>query len=99
MSSSKQKINGSNAKSGLTQKSSSLRLTTKEFKKGERVMLRSHDQVTKQRLVLGIQLINESWFYFVEWMPPALEECTSLDNRLALVQEKDLVRVVFNSKQ
>jgi Protein of unknown function (DUF1392) len=62
------------------------------FKLGERVMLCSHHEGTKQRLVLGIQLVNNSWFYFVEWMPPALEEI-SLDSRLALVSERDLVRV------
>ncbi|NDJ25914.1 DUF1392 domain-containing protein [Nostoc sp. B(2019)] len=65
------------------------------FVLGDRVMLRSNDEGTRQRLILGIQLLNRSWFYFVEWMPPALEEATSLDDRLAFVAQKDLVRVLF----
>ncbi|WP_341529866.1 DUF1392 family protein [Nostoc sp. UHCC 0302] len=63
------------------------------FVLGDHVILRSDDEWTKQRLILGIQLLNRSWFYYVEWMPPALEEATTLDDRLAFVQEKDLVRV------
>ncbi|WP_341530155.1 DUF1392 family protein [Nostoc sp. UHCC 0302] len=65
------------------------------FVLGDRVILRSDDQRTKQRLILGIQLLNRSWFYYVEWMPPALEEVNTLDDRLALVQEKDLARMLF----
>ena len=65
------------------------------FVLGDRVILRSDDQRTKQRLILGIQLLNRSWFYYVEWMPPALEEVTSLDDRLAFVPQKDLARVLF----
>ncbi|WP_320073228.1 DUF1392 family protein [Nostoc sp. MG11] len=65
------------------------------FLLGERVMLLSDDQRTKQRLILGIQLLNRSWFYYVEWIPPALEEATTLDDRLAFVPQKDLVRVLF----
>ncbi|WP_341528425.1 DUF1392 family protein [Nostoc sp. UHCC 0302] len=53
----------------------------------ERIMLLSDDQRTKQRLILGIQLLNRSWFYYVEWMPPALKEVTSLDDRLAFVPQ------------
>ncbi|WP_341531611.1 DUF1392 family protein (plasmid) [Nostoc sp. UHCC 0302] len=62
---------------------------------GDRIMLLCDDQRTKQRLILGIQLLNRSWFYEVEWMPPALDETTSLDERLAFVAQKDLVRVLF----
>jgi Protein of unknown function (DUF1392) len=63
------------------------------FVLGERILLRSHNQGTRQRLIMGIQLLNRSWFYFVEWMPPALEEVTTLDDRLAFVPQRDLVRV------
>ena len=63
------------------------------FVLGDRIMLLSDDQRTKQRLILGIQLLNRSWFYYVEWMPPALEESTTLDDRLAFVPQKDLARV------
>lgn len=62
---------------------------------GERVMLRSIDDSPKQRLILGAQLLNGSWSYYIEWMSPALEEKTKLSDRLALVPQKDLVRVMF----
>ncbi|WP_193197959.1 DUF1392 family protein [Nostoc sp. MG11] len=75
-----------------------MQLATQElpaFVLGDRVMLRSDDQWTKQRIVLGIYLLNKSWFYYVESMPPALKETTSLNDRLAFVPQKNLVRVLF----
>ncbi|MEA5508001.1 DUF1392 domain-containing protein [Halotia wernerae UHCC 0503] len=63
------------------------------FVLGERVMFRFHGNSTKQRLILGIRLVNESWLYVVELVSPALEKTISFENRLALVREKDLVRV------
>jgi Protein of unknown function (DUF1392) len=65
------------------------------FLLGERMMLRSDDQWTKQRLILGIHLLNRTWFYYVESIPPSLKEVTTLDDRLVFVPQKDLVRVFF----
>ena len=42
------------------------------------------------RLILGVQLINETWFYTIEWESPRLAKD---DNSLAWVAEDDLVRV------
>lgn len=42
------------------------------FALGERVILCSHDKGTKQRLILGIALVHNSWFYLVELMSPTL---------------------------
>ncbi|MHC5862146.1 DUF1392 family protein, partial [Nostoc sp.] len=42
------------------------------FVLGERVILCSHDKGTKQRLILGIALVHNSWFYMVELMSPTL---------------------------
>ncbi|WP_193199944.1 DUF1392 family protein [Nostoc sp. MG11] len=65
------------------------------FVLGDRVMLRSDDEGTRQRIVLGTQLLNRTWFYYVEWMPSALEEVTTLDDRLVFVSQLDLVRVLY----
>jgi hypothetical protein len=63
------------------------------FVLGERVMLCSHDRGTKQRLILGIGLVNNSWFYIVELMSPTLTPPLTISNRFSLVGEKSLVRV------
>ncbi|MCC5669815.1 DUF1392 domain-containing protein [Nostoc sp. CHAB 5784] len=63
------------------------------FVLGERVMLCSHDKETKQRLILGIALVNNSWFYIVELMSPTLTPPLTISNRFSLVGEKSLVRV------
>jgi hypothetical protein len=60
---------------------------------GERVILCSHDKGTKQRLILGIALVNNSWFYLVELMSPTLIKTPTISNRFSLVGEKSLVRV------
>ncbi|MBD2731842.1 DUF1392 family protein [Nostoc sp. FACHB-892] len=63
------------------------------FVLGERVILCSHDKGTKQRLVLGIALVHNSWFYLVELMSPTLIKIPTISNRFSLVGEKSLVRV------
>ncbi|WP_375512225.1 DUF1392 domain-containing protein [uncultured Nostoc sp.] len=63
------------------------------FVLGERVILCSHDKGTKHRLILGIALVNNSWFYLVELMSPMLTQSLSISNRLSLVGEKSLLRV------
>ncbi|MCC5624800.1 DUF1392 domain-containing protein [Nostoc sp. CHAB 5715] len=63
------------------------------FVLGERVMLCSHDKGTKQRLILGIGLVNNSWFYLVELMSPTLTQSRTISNHFSLVGEKSLVRV------
>jgi len=63
------------------------------FVLGERVMLCSHDKGTKQRLILGIVLVNNSWFYLVELMSPMLTKPLTISNRFSLVGEKSLMRV------
>ncbi len=60
---------------------------------GQRVMLCSHDKGTKQRLILGIALVNNSWFYVVELMSPTLTKSRTISNRFSLVGEKSLMRV------
>ncbi|BCL39932.1 DUF1392 family protein [Nostoc sp. MS1] len=60
---------------------------------GDRVMLVGHAPVTKQRLVLGVQLVDRGWFYVVEWQSPMLVPTISMFNRSSLVREEDLVRV------
>ena len=42
------------------------------------------------RLILGVQLINETWFYTIEWESPRLAKD---DNSLAWVAEDDLVKI------
>ncbi len=59
----------------------------------ERVMLCSHDKGTKQRLILGIGLVNNSWFYVVELVSPTLTQSQTISNRFSLVGERSLVRV------
>ncbi|WP_242054216.1 DUF1392 family protein [Nostoc sp. FACHB-888] len=63
------------------------------FVLGERVILCSHDKGTKQRLILGIALVHDSWFYLVELMSPTLIKTPTISNRFSLVGEKSLVRV------
>ncbi|AUB43373.1 Protein of unknown function DUF1392 (plasmid) [Nostoc flagelliforme CCNUN1] len=63
------------------------------FVLGETVMLCSHDKGTKQRLILGIGLVNNSWFYLVELVSPTLTQSRTISNRFSLVGEKSLVRV------
>ncbi|MCC5622165.1 DUF1392 domain-containing protein [Nostoc sp. CHAB 5715] len=64
------------------------------FVLGEIVMLCSHDKGTKQRLILGIALVNNSWFYVVELVSPTLTQSLTICNRFSLVGEKSLVRVL-----
>lgn len=63
------------------------------FVLGERVMLCTHDKGTKQRLILGIALVQKSWFYVVELMSPTLTPPPTISNRFSLVGEKSLMRV------
>jgi len=63
------------------------------FVLGERVMLCSHDKGTKQRLILGIVLVDCSWFYVVELVSPTLTKTPTIFNRFSLVSEKSLMRV------
>ncbi|BCL40128.1 hypothetical protein NSMS1_65750 (plasmid) [Nostoc sp. MS1] len=63
------------------------------FAVGDRVLLRFSSHATKQRLVLGVVLVNNSWFYVVEMLSPALSPVLGSPIRFPLVSEKDLVRV------
>ncbi|MHC5671211.1 DUF1392 domain-containing protein [Nostoc sp.] len=63
------------------------------FVLGERVILCSHDKGTKQRLILGIALVHNSWFYMVELVSPTLTQSRTISNRFSLVGEKSLLRV------
>ncbi|AUB44518.1 Protein of unknown function DUF1392 (plasmid) [Nostoc flagelliforme CCNUN1] len=64
------------------------------FVLGERVMLCSHDKGAKHRLLtLGIALVNNSWFYLVEFISPQLTPTLTIFNRFSLVGEKSLMRV------
>ena len=61
---------------------------------GDRVMLVGDAPATKQRLVLGIQVVDKAWFYLVEWQSPMLDNSTSSFNSSSLVAEADLIRVM-----
>ncbi|BBD63309.1 hypothetical protein NIES2109_61590 (plasmid) [Nostoc sp. HK-01] len=63
------------------------------FVLGDRVMLRFDSHATKQRLILGIVLVNNAWFYVVELMSPALVRPLAAPVRFPLVGETDLIRV------
>ncbi|MCC5633631.1 DUF1392 domain-containing protein [Nostoc sphaeroides CHAB 2801] len=68
---------------------------------GQKVILTSHGNDAKQRLILGIALVNNSWFYLVELVSPTLvlsaaeglTKSPTIFNRFSLVGEKSLVRV------
>ncbi|MCC5605000.1 DUF1392 domain-containing protein [Nostoc favosum] len=60
---------------------------------GQKVILCSYSNDTKQRLILGVALVNNSWFYLVELMSPTLTPPLTISNRFSLVGEKSLVRV------
>ncbi|HEY9799438.1 MAG TPA: DUF1392 family protein [Leptolyngbyaceae cyanobacterium] len=60
---------------------------------GDRVMLVKDAPTTKQRLVLGIQVVDKTWFYLVEWRSPMLVKSIFTFNT-SLVREEDLVRVM-----
>ncbi|MBD2457710.1 DUF1392 family protein [Nostoc sp. FACHB-87] len=59
----------------------------------ERVMLRFDAHATKQRLILGIVLVNNAWFYVIEMISPALVQPLAAPARFPLVGEQDLIRV------
>jgi len=63
------------------------------FVLGDRVLLQFPNRGTNQRLVLGIELIEKSWFYKVELASPTFPKATSMTNRFSLVRQEDLVRV------
>jgi len=65
------------------------------FAIGDRVILRCLPPGTKQRLILGIQLVNNSWCYAVEMMSPTLSQTLTTPHRFALVSERDLIRVLL----
>ncbi|MBW4458552.1 MAG: DUF1392 domain-containing protein [Nostoc indistinguendum CM1-VF10] len=67
------------------------------FRLGELVEFRFHGDGPPVRIVQGIQLINDSWFYMIEWMSPAISEkgdevFTSKDS-IARMTDYDLERV------
>ncbi|MBD2492288.1 DUF1392 family protein [Aulosira sp. FACHB-615] len=64
-----------------------------EFALGDRVLLRSLGYGKKQRLVLGIQLVDGAWFYLIEFSSPSLDHTNNKPNRFYLIAEKDLVKV------
>ena len=61
---------------------------------GDRVLLVSNPPTTKQRLVLGIQVVDNAWFYLVEWRSPMLVPTSIICDGVSLVREEDLVRVM-----
>jgi hypothetical protein len=61
---------------------------------GDRVMLVSNPPTTKQRLVLGLQVVDSAWYYLVEWRSPMLFPTSLACDRFSLVREEDLVRVM-----
>ncbi|MBD2505384.1 DUF1392 family protein [Anabaena azotica] len=63
------------------------------FALGDRVLLQFSSHATKQRLVLGVVLVNDSWFYVIEIKSPDLLEALGSPIRFPLVSETDLVRV------
>jgi Protein of unknown function (DUF1392) len=67
------------------------------FQLGETVEFRFHGDGPELRIVQGIQLICDSWFYCIEWMSPRIsdkgdEVFTSRDS-IARVTDYDLERV------
>lgn len=68
-------------------------LTKPAFVLGDRVILQFPNRGTNQRLILGIELIEKSWFYLVELASPSFEQPSTLINRFSLVRQEDLVRV------
>jgi hypothetical protein len=82
-----------------------VRLPKPTFMVGELVKFRLAD-VAKVRTVLGLQLINDSWFYSIEWASPTLENVgeaicilpqssqqPTVQSRLAWVTDYDLTGV------
>ncbi|OYD95868.1 hypothetical protein CDG77_10330 [Nostoc sp. 'Peltigera membranacea cyanobiont' 213] len=59
----------------------------------QRWVVMVNDKGTKQRLILGIGLVNNSWFYLVELVSPSLIKTPTISNRFSLVGEESLVRV------
>jgi hypothetical protein len=68
-------------------------LTKPEFMLGERVMLRAINDAPKQRIVLGIEQLDDSWFYMIESMSPVLNTSTIKTNNFTYAAQEDLVRV------
>ena len=64
------------------------------FVLGQKVILTSYGNDAKQRLILGINLVNNSWFYLVELVSPTLTQSPIISNRFSLVGEKSLMRVL-----
>ncbi|HEY9801831.1 MAG TPA: DUF1392 family protein [Leptolyngbyaceae cyanobacterium] len=60
----------------------------------ERVMLVSNPPTTKQRLVLGVQVADQAWYYLVEWRSPMLIPTSIVCERFSMVREEDLIRVM-----
>ncbi|WP_242055625.1 DUF1392 family protein [Nostoc flagelliforme] len=72
-------------------------ITKPVFRLSELVKFRFHGDGPPIRIVQGIQLINDAWFYSIEWMSPAISEkgdkvFTSRDS-IARVTDYDLERV------
>jgi hypothetical protein len=65
------------------------------FGLGDRVILPCITHGTKQRLVLGIELVNNSWCYAVEMISPTLSRTLTTPNRFTSVNEQDLIRVLL----
>ncbi|WP_375514348.1 DUF1392 family protein [uncultured Nostoc sp.] len=67
------------------------------FRLGELVEFRFHGDGPPIRVVQGIQLINDAWFYSVEWMSPSIsekgDEVFTLADSIARVTDYDLERV------
>jgi hypothetical protein len=85
-----------------------LHLVTREkpvFRLGELVKFRFAGDTPQLRTVLGMQLMNQSWFYVIEWKSPSIEDTVTssnvklncshscLSDRLAWVTDYDLVKM------
>lgn len=71
----------------------SLTVQKPTFVLGQKVILCAYGDGTKQRLILGVVLVDKFWFYVVELVSPTLTKTPTIFNRFSLVGEKSLVRV------
>ncbi|MDZ7954265.1 DUF1392 family protein [Nostoc sp. DedQUE09] len=67
------------------------------FRLGETVAFRFHGDGPELRIIQGIQLICDSWFYCIEWMSPRIsykrDEVKTSRDSIARVTDYDLEKV------
>ncbi|MBE9037207.1 DUF1392 family protein [aff. Roholtiella sp. LEGE 12411] len=64
------------------------------FVLGERVMLRADSNSPKQRIVLGIEQLDDCWFYLVECISPQVNNPITRASYFTYVTQDDLVQVL-----